>query len=583
MIAKSDTESSNSEDDSNSDNESDTNSDHNNNEDMDQMVALLVKSFKKMVYKNFKKGRRISRKGSSSSNSDKRNNRRNIYWKESKSGKPEKSKERCYNCDGIGHFAADCRKPRAEKKQDLILKKRNWDDLSDSDDGIGYALMANVNAEAGNAELKELEKEREVIKLWTNSRNSSQEILENVYWGSGLGYPARSNSNKKSGKETERIEPIKTDSKVKLKSKSDGKILITGVRHGSLYEARVSTSIDDSEVCLLSRASMEDSWNWNKRPYHLNFNNINELMRKDVVRGFPNAVFTLDGLCDSCQKFKQRKTTFKSKIESSILKPYHLLHIDLFAPVNVMLIAKKSNPDITQSAEVPQNSENSSNSEAYVGGEQHDSYPETTTSDSTQETSVEISSDSSSSNSDESNTNNNGNTESGGASGNNQRNNREFMDQKVEEALQDAYWVTAMQEELNEYERNKVWILVLRPKNRSVVGTKWVFRNKTDSEGIITRNKARLVAKGYSQQEGIDYDETFFPVARLEANKIFFAYDAHKKFKVFQMDVKSAFLNGELEEEVYVEQPPGFIDPKCPDHVYLLDKALYGLKQAPRA
>ncbi|KAL8107476.1 hypothetical protein AgCh_024042 [Apium graveolens] len=123
---------------------------------------------------------------------------------------------------------------------------------------------------------------------------------------------------------------------------------------------------------------------------------------------------------------------------------------------------------------------------------------------------------------------------------------------KVEEALQDADWVQAMQEELNEFKRNKAWTLVPRSKNMSVVGTKWVFRNKTDSDGIIIRNKERLVAKGYSQQEGIDYDETFALVARLEAIRIFLAYDAHKKFKVFQMDIKSAFLNGKLGEEVYV-------------------------------
>ena len=110
-----------------------------------------------------------------------------------------------------------------------------------------------------------------------------------------------------------------------------------------------------------------------------------------------------------------------------------------------------------------------------------------------------------------------------------------------------------------------------------------MFRNKTDSEGIITRNKVRLVAKGYSQQEGIDYDETFAPVARLEAIRIFLAYTSHMKFKVFQMDVKSAFLNRKLEEEVFVEQPPGFEDSKHSEYVYRLDKALYGLKQAPRA
>ena len=103
-----------------------------------------------------------------------------------------------------------------------------------------------------------------------------------------------------------------------------------------------------------------------------------------------------------------------------------------------------------------------------------------------------------------------------------------------------------------------------------------------DEDGIVTRNKARLVAKGYSQQEGIDYDETYAPVARLEAIRMFLAFAAHSNFKVYQMDVKSAFLNGELEEEVYVEQPPGFENQDCLDFMYFLFKALYGLKQAPR-
>ena len=154
---------------------------------------------------------------------------------------------------------------------------------------------------------------------------------------------------------------------------------------------------------------------------------------------------------------------------------------------------------------------------------------------------------------------------------------------RVEEALLDPDWILAMQEELNQFERNKVWKLVPKPKNKSSIDTKWVFRNKMDENGIVIRNKARLVAKGYSQQEGIDFDETFAPVARLEAIRIFLAYAANANFKVYQMDVKSAFLNGELEEEVYVSQPPGFEDPNFPDYVYYLLKALYGLKQAPRA
>ena len=121
------------------------------------------------------------------------------------------------------------------------------------------------------------------------------------------------------------------------------------------------------------------------------------------------------------------------------------------------------------------------------------------------------------------------------------------------------------------------------PKNRTIIGTKWVFRNKIDEAGIVTRNKARLLAKGYSQEEEFDFDETFALVARLEVIRIFLVYVAHANFKVYQMDVMSAFLNGELEEEVYVQQLSGFEDSDILEFVYKLFKALYGLKQAPRA
>ncbi|KAJ9544518.1 hypothetical protein OSB04_024225 [Centaurea solstitialis] len=159
----------------------------------------------------------------------------------------------------------------------------------------------------------------------------------------------------------------------------------------------------------------------------------------------------------------------------------------------------------------------------------------------------------------------------------------EFEPSDVSQALTDPDWVLAMQEELAEFERNKFWRLVTRPWGKSIIGLKWIFRNKKDENDLIIRNKARLVAKGYRQQEGIDYDETFAPVARIEAIRIFLAYAAHKNMTVYQMDVKCAFLNGVLQEEVYVEQPEGFVDPRFPEHVYVLDKALYGLKQAPRA
>ncbi|CAH9088992.1 unnamed protein product [Cuscuta europaea] len=145
---------------------------------------------------------------------------------------------------------------------------------------------------------------------------------------------------------------------------------------------------------------------------------------------------------------------------------------------------------------------------------------------------------------------------------------------KIEEVLLDSDWIQAMQEELNQFERNNVWELVSRPYHQHVIGTKWVFRNKMDEEGTIIKNKARYVAKGYSQEEGIDFDETFAPVAKLEAIRIFLAYAAHKQFTICQMDVKSVFLNGLLEEEVYVEQPPGFQINREKGQVYKLHKAL---------
>jgi hypothetical protein len=140
-----------------------------------------------------------------------------------------------------------------------------------------------------------------------------------------------------------------------------------------------------------------------------------------------------------------------------------------------------------------------------------------------------------------------------------------------------------MHEELENFERNQVWVLVPPPSNYHPIGTKWVFKNKHSEDGLVVRNKARRVAQEYCQKEGIDNEETFAPVARLEAIRILLAFVASKGFTLFQMDVKSAFLNGYIEEDVYVRQPPGFESSKFPNHVFKLQKALYGLKQAPRA
>ncbi|GJS07580.1 retrovirus-related pol polyprotein from transposon TNT 1-94 [Tanacetum coccineum] len=153
----------------------------------------------------------------------------------------------------------------------------------------------------------------------------------------------------------------------------------------------------------------------------------------------------------------------------------------------------------------------------------------------------------------------------------------------IKEAMADSAWIEAMQDELHQFDRLKVWELVDKPFGKMIIKLKWLWKNKKDEDQTVIRNKARLVAKGYAQEEGIDFEESFAPVARLEAVRIFVAHAAHKSFPIYQMDVKTAFLNGPLKEEVYVAQPEGFVDPDHPEKVYLLRKALYGLKQAPRA
>nr|GEZ72266.1 hypothetical protein [Tanacetum cinerariifolium] len=150
------------------------------------------------------------------------------------------------------------------------------------------------------------------------------------------------------------------------------------------------------------------------------------------------------------------------------------------------------------------------------------------------------------------------------------------------EALTQSCWIEAIQEELNEFKRLEVWELVPRPDKVMVITLKWIYKVKHDELGGILKNKARLVACGYRQEERIDFEESFASVARLEAIQIFLACVAHKNMVVYQMDVKTAFLNGKLREEFYVSQPDGFVDQDNPNHMYKLKKALYGLKQAPR-
>uniref|UniRef100_A0A2N9EW08 CCHC-type domain-containing protein n=1 Tax=Fagus sylvatica TaxID=28930 RepID=A0A2N9EW08_FAGSY len=155
--------------------------------------------------------------------------------------------------------------------------------------------------------------------------------------------------------------------------------------------------------------------------------------------------------------------------------------------------------------------------------------------------------------------------------------------QTFEDAIEENVWANAMDEEIASIERNQTWELVDLPNGREVIGLKWIYKTKFKEDGSIQKHKARLVAKGYAQQPRVDFHETFAPVVRMETIRTVLALAAQMELQVFQLDVKSAFLNGDLEEEVYVEQPKGYVKKGKEDQVYWLRKALYGLKQAPRA
>ncbi|GJZ49550.1 retrovirus-related pol polyprotein from transposon TNT 1-94 [Tanacetum coccineum] len=153
----------------------------------------------------------------------------------------------------------------------------------------------------------------------------------------------------------------------------------------------------------------------------------------------------------------------------------------------------------------------------------------------------------------------------------------------IKEAMADHAWIEAMPEDLHQFDRLKGWELVNKPFRKTMIKLKWLWKNKKDEDNTVIHNKARLVAKGYAQKEGIDFKESFAPVALLEAVWIFISYAVYKSYPIYQMDVKTDFLNGPLKEEVYVAQRDGFSGPDHPEKFYHLRKALYGLKQAPRA
>ncbi|GJU47149.1 retrovirus-related pol polyprotein from transposon TNT 1-94 [Tanacetum coccineum] len=248
----------------------------------------------------------------------------------------------------------------------------------------------------------------------------------------------------------------------------------------------------------------------------------------DLVDGLPKFKYGKDHLCSACERGKRKKDSHPPKLVPSDHSKLELLHMDLCGPMRVALINGKR--------------ESLSSSSIIVN--MHEAPLIVTTYDE-QTSPISL-------------------TKAD-----------EFNQEDTAEFDGNAQFVPYNPPSREEIKSSTTALVPSNVQN--------FHQNKCDAENIVVRNKPRLVAKGYKQEEGIDFEESFAPVARLEAVRMFIAYDAHKNITIFHMDVQNGFLNGPLKEEVYVSQPEGFIDPKFPDHVYKLKKALYGLRQAPRA
>nr|GEV98316.1 retrovirus-related Pol polyprotein from transposon TNT 1-94 [Tanacetum cinerariifolium] len=397
----------------------------------------------------------------------------------------------------------------------------------------------------------------------------------------------------------------------------DGVDLIFRYCGSKFYSISLNDMMKSSPICLLSKASKNKSWLWNRRLSHLNFDTINQLAKEGLVKGLPKLKYTKDHLCSACQMRKSKKECHKLRVESINGKRYILVIVDdhswftrvkdflfqtmfdeYFKPLSVVSITNSavtllpsdttgasSSTTIDQDAPSLSTSPNNETIASLIHS--------TNVKEPNEEEDAEFDSDTFTNPfapltknyplvTIMSNPSKPVSTRRQLATDALWCYFHAFLTKvkpkNYKEAMKESCWIEAMQEEIHEFERLKVWELVLRTSNVMLINLKWIFKVKLDEYGGVLKNKARLVAKGYRHEEGIDFEKSFASVARIEAIHIFITYVAHKNMTVFQMDMNTTFLNGILKEEVYISQPEGFVDQDHPNHVFRLKKALYGLK-----
>nr|GEV01179.1 retrovirus-related Pol polyprotein from transposon TNT 1-94 [Tanacetum cinerariifolium] len=351
---------------------------------------------------------------------------------------------------------------------------------------------------------------------------------------------------------------------------TDGVELIKCSCGSNLYTISVEDIMKSSLICLLSKASKTKSWLWHRRLNHLNFGTINDLGRKDLQNGIVERRNRT--LVEATRTMLIFSKALMFLWEEIIATAYYtqnrsLIHTHHNKTTYDLVDNKK--PDLTflfqvyvTSAGTPSSTtiDQDAPSPSYLPSPSKVQPPISNKGVAVGSTTIK---------------------ENPFAPVDNDPFINIFALEPISEAS--SFGDANMQDEIHKFDRLQVWELVPQPYCVMIIALKWIYKVKLDDYGDVLKNKARLVAKGYQQKEGIDFEESFAPVARIEAIRIFIANAASKNMTIYHMDVKTTFLNSELKEEVYVSQPEGFVDSDHLTHVYRLKKALYGLKQAPRA
>ncbi|GJU73725.1 putative ribonuclease H-like domain-containing protein [Tanacetum coccineum] len=384
-----------------------------------------------------------------------------------------------------------------------------------------------------------------------------------------------------------------------FKLADESQVLLKVPRKNNMYSVDMKNIVPkECLTCLVANATLDESMLWHRRLGHVNFKTINKLVKENLVRGLPSKHFENDQTCVACIKGKQHKASckFDGKSNEGFFVGYSM-NSKAFKVQKKVLVQNASNDEPQPSSNAGKKDDEGVNKESRIDDQER---PENSTQDiNTVGPSINTAS-------------TNVNTGSLNINIVNptvttaplEATHADFFGDKTKSGVQTKRMTKTTNEQrfigvvfegkthedlytclfacfLSHEEPKKT--LVDLPHGKRAIGTKWVYRNKKYERGIVIRNKARLVAQGYTQEEEIDYDEVFAPVSRIEAIRLFLAYASLKDFEVYQMDVKSAFLYGKIEEEVYVCQPLGFEDLEFPDTVYKVEKALYSLHQAPRA